>query len=186
MLTYILYTLFILACLILVVVILLQPGKADAGALFSNTLSSTAFGPRGTASLLAKITIGAAVAFMLIALALGLPILTGSRSVLQSESAPAAPPADPAAQRRQYERRVGEGTGIVRLRRPEQRVELGRVSGHSRRSRHAVTSARPELSPASVRVMWSAPGSAETLVATSSITGPAPNTRRCSIARERA
>jgi preprotein translocase subunit SecG len=92
LLTYILYTLFVLACLILIVVILLQPGKADAGALFSNTLSSTAFGPRGTASLLAKITIGAAAAFMLIALALGLPILTGSRSVLQSESAPAATP----------------------------------------------------------------------------------------------
>jgi len=90
--TYILYSLFILACLVLVITILLQPGKADAGALFSNTLSSTAFGPRGTASLLAKITIGAAAAFMLIALALGLPILSGSRSVLQSqpESAPTA------------------------------------------------------------------------------------------------
>jgi preprotein translocase subunit SecG len=92
LLTYILYGLFILACFILILVILLQPGKADAGALFSNTLSSTAFGPRGTASLLAKITIGAAAAFMLIALTLGLPTLTGSRSVLQSESAPAATP----------------------------------------------------------------------------------------------
>jgi preprotein translocase subunit SecG len=92
LLTYILYSLFILSCIILVVVILLQPGKADAGALFSNTLSSTAFGPRGTASLLAKITIGAAAAFMLIALTLGLPLLSGSRSVLQSqpESAPTA------------------------------------------------------------------------------------------------
>ena len=100
MLTYILYTLFILSCLVLVVVILLQPGKADAGALFSNTLSSTAFGPRGTASLLAKITIGAAVAFMLIALALGLPILSSSRSVLQSvpESAPVATPTPTPAQ----------------------------------------------------------------------------------------
>ena len=93
MLSYILYGLFILACLILIVVILLQPGKADAGALFSNTLSSTAFGPRGTASLLAKITIGAAAAFMLIALMLGLPVFTGSRSVLQST--PAAPVATP-------------------------------------------------------------------------------------------
>jgi len=100
LLTYILYSLFILSCLVLVVVILLQPGKADAGALFSNTLSSTAFGPRGTASLLAKITIGAAVAFMLIALALGLPILSGSRSVLQSvpESAPVATPTPTPAQ----------------------------------------------------------------------------------------
>ncbi len=92
MLTYILYGLFILSCIVLVVVILLQPGKADAGALFSNTLSSTAFGPRGTASLMAKITIGAGAAFMLIALILGLPMLTGSRSVLQSDSAPAASP----------------------------------------------------------------------------------------------
>ena len=106
MLTYILYSLFVLSCLVLIIVILLQPGKADAGALFSNTLSSTAFGPRGTASLLAKITIGAAAAFMLIALALGLPLLSGSRSVLQSqpESAPTAtatptpaPAASPAA-----------------------------------------------------------------------------------------
>jgi preprotein translocase subunit SecG len=100
LLTTILYSLFILSCVVLVVVILLQPGKADAGALFSNTLSSTAFGPRGTASLLAKITIGAAAAFMLIALALGLPILSGSRSVLQSvpESAPVATPTPTPAQ----------------------------------------------------------------------------------------
>ena len=93
MLTYTLYGLFILSCLILIVVVLLQPGKADAGALFSNTLSSTAFGPRGTASLLAKITIGAAAAFMLIALALGFSSLTGSRSVLSST--PATPVASP-------------------------------------------------------------------------------------------
>ncbi|HEX6284740.1 MAG TPA: preprotein translocase subunit SecG [Pyrinomonadaceae bacterium] len=93
MLTYILYGLFILSCIILVVVILLQPGKSDAGALFSSSLSSTAFGPRGTASLLAKITIGAATAFMLTALMLGLPAFTGTRSVLESQpSAPAASP----------------------------------------------------------------------------------------------
>ena len=99
MLTYILYGLFILACIILVVVILLQPGKADAGALFSSSLSSTAFGPRGTASLLAKITIGAAAAFFLIALMLGLPAFTGSRSVLESQtSAPAASPSPTPAQ----------------------------------------------------------------------------------------
>jgi preprotein translocase subunit SecG len=90
--TIVLYSLFVLACIVLIVVILLQPGKADAGALFSSSLSSTAFGPRGTASLLAKITIGAAGAFMLIALILALPSLTGQRSVLESapESAPTA------------------------------------------------------------------------------------------------
>src|SRR3989442_745309 len=84
MLTYALYGLFILSCVILILVILLQPGKADAGALFSSSVSSTAFGPRGTRTLLAKITIGAAAAFMLIALTLSLPAISGTSSVLQS------------------------------------------------------------------------------------------------------
>ena len=91
MLTYILYGLFILSCLVLVVVVLLQPGKSSAGELFSSTLSSTAFGPRGTATVLAKITIGAASAFMLIALMLALPAVTGQRSVLQSTEAEPSP-----------------------------------------------------------------------------------------------
>jgi preprotein translocase subunit SecG len=85
LLIYTLYALFVLACIVLVVAILLQPGKADAGALFSSSVSSTAFGPRGTQTLLAKITIGAAALFMICALALGLPAIMGTRSVLQSE-----------------------------------------------------------------------------------------------------
>src|SRR6266567_6018653 len=99
LLSYILYGLFILACVVLMVVVLLQPGKSDAGALFSSSLSSTAFGPRGTASILAKITIGAAASFMLVALMLSLPAVTGSHSVLQS-TAPepqASPAPSPAA-----------------------------------------------------------------------------------------
>jgi len=102
LLSYILYGLFILACVVLVVVILLQPGKSGAGDLFSASVSSTAFGPRGTASILSKITIGAAAAFMLIALMLSLPGVTGSRSVLQTTAAPeetptTAPQASPVA-----------------------------------------------------------------------------------------
>jgi len=95
LLAYLFYGLFILACIVLVVTVLLQPGKADAGALFSSSVSSTAFGPRGTQTLLSKITIGAAVAFMLFALILSLPIITGTRSVLQSgvpEQAPLSTP----------------------------------------------------------------------------------------------
>jgi len=92
LLAYILFGLFILSCAVLIVVILLQPGKADAGALFTSSVSSTAFGPRGTQSILARITIGAAASFLLIALALSQPALTGSQSVLQSESIPAASP----------------------------------------------------------------------------------------------
>ena len=88
---YFLYALFILSCLVLVVAVLLQPGKADAGALFTSSVSSTAFGPRGTQTLLAKITIAAAALFMLSALALSLPYFTGARSVLQSVDEPDAP-----------------------------------------------------------------------------------------------
>lgn len=93
MLTYVLYGLYILACAALVLSVLLQPGKADAGALFTSSVSSTTFGPRGTQTLLAKITIGAAALFLLIALMLSLPALTGTRSVLQTESESGAAPA---------------------------------------------------------------------------------------------
>ena len=95
MIAYVLTGLFILACVILILVVLLQPGKADAGALFTSSVSSTAFGPRGTQTLLAKITIGAAAAFMLIALVLSLPSLSGTGSVLQS-GVPEAPISSPA------------------------------------------------------------------------------------------
>lgn len=94
MLAYVLYGLFILACVVLILVVLLQPGKADAGALFTSSVSSTAFGPRGTQTLLAKITIAAAAGFMLFALMLSLPAITGTRSVLQS-GVPDAPQATP-------------------------------------------------------------------------------------------
>jgi preprotein translocase subunit SecG len=99
-LIYFLYALFILSCVVIIVGVLLQPGKADAGALFTSSVSSTAFGPRGTQTLLAKITIGAAALFMLTALALSLPYFTGARSVLQSVDEPTPAPtatATPAA-----------------------------------------------------------------------------------------
>ena len=100
MLSIILYTLFILACIVLVVAVLLQPGKADAGALFTSSVSTTAFGPRGTQTVLAKITIGAAATFMLAALFISAGI-DHDRSVMEGTSmtptpTPAASPA-PAA-----------------------------------------------------------------------------------------
>jgi preprotein translocase subunit SecG len=96
-LVYVLYTLFVLSCVTLIVSVLLQPGKADAGALFTSSVSSTAFGPRGTQTLLAKITIGAAALFLLSALLLSVPYFTGARSVLQSVDETPAPAATPAA-----------------------------------------------------------------------------------------
>jgi preprotein translocase subunit SecG len=79
-----LYVIFFLSCILLIGTVLLQPGKSDAGALFTSSVSSTAFGPRGTASILSKITIGAAITFMLSALMLAMPALRGDTSILQS------------------------------------------------------------------------------------------------------
>jgi preprotein translocase subunit SecG len=100
-LLYVLYTLFVLSCVVIIVSIMLQPGKADAGALFTSSVSSTAFGPRGTQTLLAKITIGAAIVFMLSALFISVPYFAGSRSVLQSVDEQPTPATTPAPAQQQ-------------------------------------------------------------------------------------
>jgi preprotein translocase subunit SecG len=84
LLIYILYTIFFISCIVLVAAVLLQPGKTDAGALFTSNVSSSAFGPRGTATILSKLTIAAATVFMLTALIISMPSISGSRSVLQT------------------------------------------------------------------------------------------------------
>jgi preprotein translocase subunit SecG len=83
-LVYFLYGLFFLSCIVLVAAVLLQPGKTDAGALFTSNVSSSAFSPRGTATVLSKITITAAALFMVSALLLSMPALTGNVSVLSA------------------------------------------------------------------------------------------------------
>ena len=82
----------------LVAAVLLQPGKTDAGALFTSNISNAAFGPRGTASVLSKITIVAAVVFFLSALLISMPAITGNSSILthtapETQEAPAQAPA---------------------------------------------------------------------------------------------
>ena len=76
--------------------VLLQPGKTDAGALFTSNISNAAFAPRGTASVLSKVTIAAASMFMVLALLISMPALQGGVSVLQTTTAeePAPAPAE--------------------------------------------------------------------------------------------
>jgi protein translocase SecG subunit len=81
---YFLYILFFASCVALIASVLLQPGKTDAGALFTSNISSTAFQPRGSQTILSKITIAAATVFMLSALLLAMPALTGNISVLDT------------------------------------------------------------------------------------------------------
>ena len=99
---YLLYVVFFLSCIVLIGAVLLQPGKTDAGALFTSNVSSSAFSPRGTATVLSKLTITAAALFMLSALMLSMPALTGKGSVMpgnpdapvETPAANTAPPAD--------------------------------------------------------------------------------------------
>lgn len=94
---YVLYALFFISCLVLIGSVLLQPGKTDAGALFTSNISNAAFGPRGTASVLSKITIVAASCFMVLALLISMPALQGGVSVLQTTTAEPATTEAPAA-----------------------------------------------------------------------------------------
>jgi preprotein translocase subunit SecG len=95
---------FILNCLVLIIVVLLQSGKAaDLAGAFGGAGSQTAFGPRGAANVLSKATTWCAVMFMLCAMALVLrtdkAVGQGS-SILEKVSKPApkpAPAATPAA-----------------------------------------------------------------------------------------
>ncbi len=87
---------FILNCLVLIIVVLLQSGKAaDLAGAFGGAGSQTAFGPRGAANVLSKATTWCAIMFMLCAMAMVLrsekAIGQGS-SILQKVSQPAPKP----------------------------------------------------------------------------------------------
>ena len=94
----------ILVCFFLVVVVLLQSGKAaDLAGAFGGMGSQTAFGPRGSATILSKATTIAAVVFMLTSITLSIAatrqgaaagtVLNRSRSTTrQSAPAPAKAP----------------------------------------------------------------------------------------------
>ena len=73
--------LYIISCFVLILFVLLQPGKSDAAAVFGGGANSTAFGPRGTATVLAKVTIGAAIVFFLTAFLFSIPGLFAKRSL---------------------------------------------------------------------------------------------------------
>jgi preprotein translocase subunit SecG len=80
-------TIHVLLCIFLIAVILLQQGKsADLAGAFGGQGSQTAFGPRGAANMLTKLTTWAAVLFMITSICLTILIQrnSGSRSVLEN------------------------------------------------------------------------------------------------------
>lgn len=100
----------VIVCLFLIVVVLLQSGKAaDLAGAFGGMGSQTVFGPRGSATVLSKATTIAASLFMVTSMALSIYATRGGTSTPsifdkatqpaagQQKSAPPATPAVPPA-----------------------------------------------------------------------------------------
>lgn len=80
----------IAVCLILIIAVLLQSGKAgDLAGAFGGAGSQSVFGPRGVASLLSKVTTISAVLFMVTSMGLWIISSKGARSVVRGEAAEA-------------------------------------------------------------------------------------------------
>ena len=91
--TVLLVILYVLVCLFLVMVVLLQQGKgADLAGAFGGGGSQTSFGPRGTTNIMHRMTTGAFVLFVL--LCLTLTILSGKSRKSVMEDVPVAVPVE--------------------------------------------------------------------------------------------
>ncbi|MCU1273215.1 MAG: protein translocase subunit secG [Bryobacterales bacterium] len=97
----------VIVCMFLIIVILLQSGKAaDLAGAFGGMGSQTAFGPRGSATLLSKATTISAVVFMCTSLALSIMATRNAgagatvleRKMPAKQSTPAPTPAGKAPQ----------------------------------------------------------------------------------------
>jgi len=96
MLYYLIATLYVLTCMVLMLVILLQQGKGgDIANAFGGGSSQAAFGARSGATVLSRATTICAVLFVVGALVLGIVGQRGPGSVIGGR-APARAPAAPA------------------------------------------------------------------------------------------
>jgi preprotein translocase subunit SecG len=103
-------TIHVIVCLFLIIVVLLQSGKAaDLAGAFGGMGSQTVFGPRGSATVLSKATTVAATLFMVTSLILsisatkagsGMPALLekATKPAAQQKQVPGAPAAGKAPQ----------------------------------------------------------------------------------------
>ena len=93
-----LYVIHGIVCLVLILVVLLQSGKAaDLAGAFGGGGSQTALGSRGAATVLSKATSICAIVFMLSSLSLAILGSRSGGSVLEQVPLPAGPAEAPAA-----------------------------------------------------------------------------------------
>ena len=105
-----LWIIHVIVCLFLIIVVLLQSGKAaDLAGAFGGAGSQTAFGPRGSATLLSKATTISAILFMVTSLSLsilatrnaglGTSVLETAPKTAPTKAAPPVPITVPGQQR---------------------------------------------------------------------------------------
>ncbi len=95
---YLLYTLHIIICIFLILVVLLQQGKGADLSVFGGGTTMAAFGARSATNLLHRLTVGGFVAFILTTL--GIAYLKGhveGSSVMKAAAPVSAPATTPAA-----------------------------------------------------------------------------------------
>src|SRR5215510_11656740 len=93
MVYYLVVTLYVITCLVLILVILLQQGKGgDIANAFGGGASQAAFGARSGATVLSRATTVLAVLFVVGAIALGVLGQRGPGSVVGGRSQTGAPP----------------------------------------------------------------------------------------------
>jgi preprotein translocase subunit SecG len=99
----------IVVCLVLIVAVLLQSGKAaDLAGAFGGVGSQTAFGPRGSASILSKVTEICAVLFMFTSLGLWIMSGRGARSAVSGEKGVPVKPASAATETKKEQPPAGQ------------------------------------------------------------------------------
>jgi preprotein translocase subunit SecG len=79
---YLVYTIHIVVCIFLILVVLLQQGKGADLSVFGGGSTQTVFGARGAATFLHKMTVFGFIAFTLTTISIGLLTGTSSRSVM--------------------------------------------------------------------------------------------------------
>ena len=102
---YVLVPVYVIVCVFLVLVVLLQQGKgADVSAAFGASSSQTTFGARGATTLLEKITTWSFVAFSVLAVVISLmqarprsSVLAKAKSAAPAKAAVPAPAPAPAS-----------------------------------------------------------------------------------------
>lgn len=93
--TFLIYTLHVLICFFLIAVVLLQQGKGADLSVFGGGGTQTAFGARGAATVLHKLSVGSFIAFIVTTLMIGVlqtrsnesSVLTGLPETAQESAA---------------------------------------------------------------------------------------------------